>query len=100
MKEEILIGSVGTSLSAIGTALQINEILQIISMVITIVGGLITFVVLPLINWYKSAKSDGKITKEEISDGIKIAKDGIDKIKSDADEIVEIVEIENKEKEE
>ena len=80
MKSEIIIGSIGTSLSVIGTASQTNEVLQTISMIITILGGLITFVVLPILNWYNKAKQDGKITKEEIEEGIKIVEDGIKNI--------------------
>lgn len=80
MKEEIITGSVGTALSFVGTATSTNEILQTISLIITIIGGIITFVVVPLLTWYKNAKKDGKITKEEIKDGIDILKEGIDKV--------------------
>ena len=81
MKNEIILGSVGTGLSVIGTATQTSEILQIISMIITIIGGLITFIVLPLLNWYQKAKSDGKIDEKEIKEGIDILNNGINELK-------------------
>ena len=80
MKNEVLLGGAGTALSAVGTALQVNDILQTISLVITIVGGLVSLVVVPLLTWYKNAKKDGKIDAEEIAEATKIAKDGIDEL--------------------
>ena len=80
----LLIGSIGTTLSFVGTAMQTNEVLQTISIIITIIGGLITFIIMPLVNWYKSAKKDGKIDADEIKQGIEILADGSEKV---ADEI-------------
>lgn len=81
MKNELLTGSVGTAISAVGTATQTNEMLQTISLVITIIGGLITFIIVPLINWYTKAKQDGKIDKDEIKQASDIIIDGSEKIK-------------------
>ena len=85
MKHELIGGAVGTGISAVGTAMQTNELLQTISLVITILGGLITFIIMPLINWYQNAKKDGKIDKEEIQEGVKIIEDGLDKLKDKDD---------------
>ena len=73
-------GAIGTALSAVGTATQTNDILQTISLVITIIGGLITFIIVPLVNWHRKAKEDGKIDKEEIGEAIDIVADGSKKI--------------------
>lgn len=81
MKEEMITGSVGTVLSVVGTATQTNEILQTISLVITILGALFTYIIVPLIVWYKKSNEDGKITKNEVEDGIEIVKDGSKKVK-------------------
>lgn len=81
MNKEILGGTAGTVLSAVGTATQTNELLQTISLVITILGGLITFIVIPLLTWYKNAKADGKITQDELSDAKDIIVDGSQAIK-------------------
>ena len=85
MDNELISGTIGTTLSAIGTATQTNEILQTISLIITIIGGLITFIIVPLINWYCRAKKDGKIDREELKDGINIIVDGSEKIKEELD---------------
>ena len=77
MKNEVLLGSAGTVLSAVGTALQVNEILQTISLVITIVGGLISLVIVPFLTWRKNAKKDGKIDAEEAEEGAKTLEEGI-----------------------
>lgn len=85
MKEEIITGTIGTGLSAVGTATQTNEILQTVSLIITIIGGLITFIVLPLLNWYNKAKKDGKIDDDEIKEGVQIITDGSEKVKDEID---------------
>lgn len=76
-----IIGIVGTAMGVVGSVVQTKEVLQIISIIITIIGGVITWFVIPVLNWYKHAKKDGKITTDELIEGAKIAKDGIDKVK-------------------
>jgi high-affinity nickel permease len=80
MKYELLIGTVGTVLSATGTTIQTNEILKTISLILTIVGALLTYIVIPLFIWYKNAKKDGKITDDEIEEGLKILDKGTKKV--------------------
>lgn len=80
MNKEVIGGIIGTSVSATGTAIQTNEILQTISIVITIIGTLIT-IAMAIITWWKNAKKDGKIDKDEINEGLNIIKDGIEQIK-------------------
>ena len=110
IRDELISGSIGTALSAVGTGLQTNEVLQTISLVITIIGGLITFIIVPFINWYRKAKKDGKIDKEELKDGINIIGEGSEKVKEEAEKhkyeeedlVAHAIEIEeeNKDKEE
>ena len=83
---EIVIGAIGTSTSAVGTAFQTNEVLQTISLVITIIGGILTFIVMPLWKWWKEAKKDGKIDKEEIEKGIDTLVDGVEKVQDSLDD--------------
>ena len=80
MNKEIISGTIGTTLSAIGTSLQTNEVLETISLIITIIGALISFIVVPLINWYKHAKKDGKISTDELKEGVEIVKEGVEEI--------------------
>ena len=86
MKDNIMYGSIGTVLSAIGTGLQTNEVLETISLIITIIGGIITFIITPLISWYKKSKDDdGKIGTDEVQEAIKIISNGSEKIKDQVD---------------
>lgn len=85
MNKEFFGGLFGTVLSATGTATQTNETLQTISLIITIVGGIITLIVIPLLTWYKNAKKDGKIDKEEVSDGLDTLQEGIKGVKDIVD---------------
>lgn len=83
MKNSIITGTIGTSLSAVGTAIQTNDILETISIIITIIGGIITFIIVPLVSWYKKSKQDGKIDNEELKDSVNIIADGSNKIKNE-----------------
>ena len=80
MKDEMIAGGVGSVLGVVGTATQTNEILQTISLVITIIGAIISMIVVPLISWYQKAKKDGKITNDEIKDGIDTLVDGVKEV--------------------
>ena len=86
IQREMIGGAVGTALSATGTALQTNELLQTISLIITILGAIISMIVLPLLTWYKNAKKDGKITKDEIKEGIDTLQEGIEGVKDSLDD--------------
>lgn len=86
MEKELLTGTIGTAVSAVGTATQTNEMLQTISLVITIIGGLITFIIVPLVSWYQKAKKDGKIDANEAKEGAKIIIEGSQEIKNQVEE--------------
>ena len=82
MKDKLILGSIGTVLSAVGTCLQSNDVLETISLIITIIGGIITFIIMPLLNWYnKSKANDSKIDTDEVQEAIKIITHGSEKIK-------------------
>ena len=80
MKNEVLGGLFGTSLSAIGTVIQTNEMLQTVSLVITIVGGVISLIIIPILNWWRKAKKDGKITSDEIEEGVDTIVGGVNEL--------------------
>ena len=67
------------SVAILSTAIQPDRTLQIISMILTILS-LTLSVIIKLINWYRQAKADRKITKEELNEAVEITKDGIEKI--------------------
>ena len=80
MKE---IGSVaGNGLTYVLAALQQNEALQIIEFVLSAV---LTVVILAyrLWKWFKEAKKDGKITKDELDEAGKIIEEETEKYRGD-----------------
>ena len=76
MNRNVAGGLLGSVLSAIGTGFQPNELLQTISLVLTIIGAIIT-IVMAIVNWWQKAHKDGKIDKDELKEGIDIIKDGV-----------------------
>ena len=66
-KDNIIVSWLANGFGVIFTAVQNNEILQYISLALTIIatGTSIAFTIW---KWYVKAKEDGKITVEEIED--------------------------------
>ena len=67
------------SVAILSTAIQPDRTLQIISMILTILSLTLSLII-KLKNWYRQAKADRKITKEELNEAVEITKDGIEKI--------------------
>ena len=85
LNKETIGAGVGTSISAVGTGLQTKEILQIVSLIITIIGGLLT-IFMALRSWWKEAKKDGKIDKDEVEEAANIIIQGGKDIKQALDD--------------
>ena len=86
MKQKLITGltcALGTSMGIVGTATQTNELLQTISLVVTIVGAVISMIVVPLLGWWNKANKDGKITTEELEEGAKTLQQGIEGVKEE-----------------
>lgn len=86
MKNELIASGIGTALGVVGTATQLNETLQTISLIITILGAVVSFIVVPILSWYKNAKKDGKITLDEMQEGAETLAKGLEKTKRATDE--------------
>ena len=79
--DKLMCGVVGTAVRAAGTCLAINEIQAVVSIVITIAGFIISVLIpliMKLIHKIKAAKSDGKLTKEEVDDIASTVKEIVD----------------------
>nr|DAR13629.1 MAG TPA: hypothetical protein [Caudoviricetes sp.] len=85
MNKENFIDGGCVLMSALFTATQTKEVLQIISFILTIISVLIV-IIRNLINWYIDAKKDGKITAEEVKRGTDIIIDGVQKVNNVIDE--------------
>ena len=84
MNKETLGGVGGIMISALGTGIQTNELLQTISLILTIIGTVIT-IVMALLNWWNRSKKDGKIDKEEAKEGLDIVMGGVEQIQEALD---------------
>lgn len=81
-----LSATLGATLGAVGTATQTNETLETISLIVTIVGAVISFIVCPLLSWFNRAKKDGHIDSEEIEELTKDISKGLNEIGDALDE--------------
>ena len=81
---KLLAGLTGTTISGTGIATATTQWEQYISIILTIVGFLITIIttiIIPVIKHFQEAKKDGKITPDEIEEGVKIIENGIENLK-------------------
>ena len=67
MKHDEIVGFGGTIFGGVMTAIQANEVLQVIQAILTVVGLLIT-ISYTIWKWYRKAKADGKITEDEVDE--------------------------------
>ena len=74
MHKELVGSVICTAVAGTSTAIQPDVIFQYIQMGLTILATLIT-IILGIRAWWKDAKKDGKITKDEIEQGISIIND-------------------------
>ena len=83
--DKIMVGILGTSVSAVGAGLSVTELQAIISIIVTVAGFIISVLIplfIKLYNKIKSAKEDGKIDKEEMKDIVSTGKEIIDETES------------------
>ena len=89
-EDKILVGLLGTSISAVGAGMSVNELQAIVSMIVTIAGFIISVLIPLCVKLYhkiKGAREDGKIDKEEMKDIMSTGKEIIDETKEFIDKI-------------
>lgn len=89
-EDKILVGLLGTSVSAVGAGLSVTELQAIISMIVTVAGFIISVLIPLCVKLYhkiKDAKKDGKIDKEELEDIMSTGKEIVDETKKVIDEV-------------
>ena len=79
MDKELVLCYTLTGLQTVFTSLQDNETYQIIQMVLSLLSGVLV-IAYTIWKWYVRAKKDGKITNDEIDEGIEEIVDAIDYI--------------------
>ena len=89
-EDKILVGLLGTSISAVGAGMSVTELQAIISMIVTVAGFIISVLIplcVKLYNKIKEAKKDGKVDKEELEDIMSTGKEIVDETKEFIDKI-------------
>ena len=91
--KKLVSNAFGNVLSILGVVLtqeqleSVEKITAIICMVLGLLITIISSIIIPLVKWWRKAKKDGKITKEEIKEGMDIISDGFndleDKLKKE-----------------
>lgn len=88
--DKMMMGIIGTAVSATGAGLSATELQAIISIIVTIAGFVIS-VLIPLIikivKKIKAAREDGKIDEEEMEDIVSTGKEIVDETKKVIDEV-------------
>ena len=74
----------GNGLQYLISLTQIEEWARIVGLVLSVVISIL-IIVDKLRTWWKNAKADGRITRDEIEEGIKIIEDGTKEIKDHID---------------
>ena len=89
-EDKIMMGILGTTLSAVGAGLSVTDVQAIISIIVTVLGFIISVLIpliIKLVNKIKDAKADGKVDKEEMEDIISTGKEILDETKKVIDEV-------------
>lgn len=79
--DKLMMGIIGTAVSATGAGLSVTEIQAIVSIIVTVAGFVISVLIpliIKLVKKIKEAKADGKITKEEVDDIASTVKEIVD----------------------
>lgn len=74
----------GNGLQYLISFAQIEEWLRIFGIILSVIISIL-IIIDKVINWYKKAKADGKITEDEVKEGIGIIKEGAEDIKRHID---------------
>ena len=74
----------GNGLQYLIALTQVEEMLRIVGIVLSVIISIL-IIVDKIVTWWKKAKADGKITEDEIHEGIEIIKEGSEDIKNHID---------------
>ena len=80
LKNKDFLEWIGCGFGTVLTAVQTQQVFQIISLVLTCLATALT-IAYTLWKWWKNAKKDGKIDEKEIKEGIDILKDAAKDVK-------------------
>lgn len=84
MKSRDFLDWIGCGFATVFTAVQTQEVFQIVSLILTCVATGLT-IAYTIYKWYKNAMQDKKLDENEIKEGIEILKDAGEQIKDIVD---------------
>ena len=70
----------GNALQYLIAISQIEDVLRVVGIVLSVIISIL-IIIDKIMTWWKKAKADGKITEDELYEGIEIIKDGTEDIK-------------------
>lgn len=76
---------IGCGTATVLTVVQTNQVFQLVSLILTCIATAVA-IAFTIYKWYKAAKADGKIDKEEVKELVDIVKDGAEDIKKGIDD--------------
>ncbi|MBO7731674.1 MAG: hypothetical protein J6S67_03960 [Methanobrevibacter sp.] len=79
-----LLEDIGNGLMYLCSWAQVEQVLRIASFVLSIIISIL-IIVSRILTWWKEAKKDGKITKDEIKEGVTIITEGVEEVKHQID---------------
>jgi hypothetical protein len=90
MDDRMVYGIIGTAVGATGAGMSVTEIQAIVSIIVTVLGFIISVLIplgIKLYHKIKDAKADGVITKEELDDIASTGKEIVDESSKLIDEV-------------
>ena len=75
---------IGNGLQYAISLAQVEDMMRIAGLVLSVTISIL-IIIDKVVTWYKNAKADGKITEDEIKEGVEIIKDGTKEIKDHID---------------
>ena len=88
--DNLYVGLVGTVISATGASLSVTDLQAIISIIVTILGFVISVLIplgIKLVNKIKQARADGKVDEEEMKDILSTGQEILEETKKVIDKI-------------
>ena len=79
-----LLEDIGNGLMYLCSWAQVEQVLRIASFVLSIIISIL-IIISRILTWWKEAKKDGKITKDEIKEGVTIITEGVEEVKHQID---------------
>ena len=86
MRDNSLFSWIGSGITYVCAMISVQEVSEIILVIVGVISSIVSLAY-SIYNWYRKAKSDGKISKDEVEDLGSIIKNGSQDIKDNIDKL-------------